>query len=664
MAGPIVAQPARRSASEAPLFTNFRGVTAPPVPPTPRVSPTSQVKPTAATRTIEHLSDTPCRCYNTGIMYAELVINIEAALSSTFHYAVPADLAAGLRVGHLVEVEFGTRLAQGIVVSLDEESPVEDVKPIISVIDDEPVVQPYQVALARRLSAAYLTSLNACLRLMLPPGLTRWSDITLAIHPRFARGQWRDERLTEAQSALLTLLAAEGDRRGRQISRALGAKSNWRNAADQLERRGLLVRGSVLDPPRVRPKKVRTAELIGSPRQLRRSPAAAGPGEQGSRPASLLSSTSADPLLALDEVLAATGAKREHAAQLAADGLVQLIPAQEIAVAGEVAAATDEERALLTRLPAAGRHATGRSPDPHGRSRAGGPQRGAGNHDPDRDAGRRPGRRLRKAPGHALPRGRARPGAGSPAACRWATSTAKPSCNLNHLRRLVKLDVIRLGSEEVWRDPLADRDFVPADPPRLTRDQARVWGRLKLTLLGVDAEDPAREHKAAGRFAARRHRQRQDGNLHARHRVGAGAGPAGHRAGAGNRPDAADRTPLCRPLSRPRGRAAQPAQRRRALRHLAPGAQRPVRHRRRAAQRAVCPAARPRRHRARRGARRQLQADAAGAAALLPHPRCGRRRWAQITGRGRHPGQRHAGHRDLPPGAGRRATSCWSCRAA
>ncbi|MCB0029252.1 MAG: DEAD/DEAH box helicase, partial [Anaerolineales bacterium] len=66
---------------------------------------------------------------------------------------------------------------------------------------------------------------------------------------------------------------------------------------------------------------------------------------------------------------------------------------------------------------------------------------------------------------------------------------AATDSNLKHLRQLAKLDLIRLGSEEVWRDPLADRDFAPAEPPRLTADQARVWGRLKMRLLALEDED-------------------------------------------------------------------------------------------------------------------------------------------------------------------------------
>ena len=42
-------------------------------------------------------------------MFAELIINIEAPLENNFHYELPKDLQAKLKIGHLVEVEFGKR---------------------------------------------------------------------------------------------------------------------------------------------------------------------------------------------------------------------------------------------------------------------------------------------------------------------------------------------------------------------------------------------------------------------------------------------------------------------------------------------------------------------------------------------------------------------------
>jgi primosomal protein N' (replication factor Y) (superfamily II helicase) len=129
-----------------------------------------------------------------------------SALEGTFHYFVPPDLRPRLRVGHLVEVEFGSRLAQGIVIGFDEEAPVPEVKPIIGLIDEQPVVGWWQIELAHWLSANYLAPLNGCLRLMLPPGLTRWSDIRVDINP-----YWDGNgRLTDLQQRIIDLLREKG----------------------------------------------------------------------------------------------------------------------------------------------------------------------------------------------------------------------------------------------------------------------------------------------------------------------------------------------------------------------------------------------------------------------------------------------------------------------
>ena len=194
--------------------------------------------------------------------FAEVVVNVEVALADAYHYHIPADLRAELRVGHLVEVEFGRRLAQGIVVAFADSAPVEETKPIIGLIDPEPVLWPWQIELARWLSRRYLAPLNACFRLLLPPGLTRWADVTYDINPR-----WNGAGpLTDNQRRLIDLLRERGDQRGRQIGRVM-KKSEWQAAATQLVKRNILRRASVLDPPRAKPKQVRLVELTaGWPR--------------------------------------------------------------------------------------------------------------------------------------------------------------------------------------------------------------------------------------------------------------------------------------------------------------------------------------------------------------------------------------------------------------
>lgn len=435
-------------------------------------------------------------------MFAEIVINIEAALTSTFHYHVPTDLVNELKVGHLVEVEFGQRLAQGIIIGFDESAPVEETKPVIALVDAEPVVQPYQIELARWMSAEYLAPLNSCLRLMLPPGLTRWADITLDINPR-----WDGVgRLTETQQKLVDLLREKGDRRGRQIGRAL-PKMDWKTAANQLVKRGILRKASVLDPPRIKPKQIRTAELLASPKRIQTAVARLG---RANKQADVLTylMESDDPLPPETAVLEATGAQISHLEALVEADLISRNPGETLIVAAvDPADAPPAYTDLLHRLPQsiAALQPPGSAQDqspianlqslnlvqlveqPATISLAIPPKAVLGHV-----------LRLRGAETYhrvlTLLARQAQP-------VELSVIYADTGANLNHLRKLAGLDLIRFGSEEVWRDPLADRDFVPAEAPMLTADQARAWGRIKMAMLETEAEA---QEDAAGPTEAKR----------------------------------------------------------------------------------------------------------------------------------------------------------------
>jgi primosomal protein N' (replication factor Y) (superfamily II helicase) len=439
-------------------------------------------------------------------MFAELVINVEAGLESTFHYHVPTDLQAKLQVGHLVEVEFGRRLAQGIVIAFDESAPVTETKPVIGLIDEEPVLRPWQIDLARWLSYEYLTPLNACMRLLLPPGLTRWADVTLEINP-----YWDGSgRLTEAQEQLIDLLRRKGDLRGRQITRAL-PKTKWKTAANQLVQRKILNRGSILDLPRVRPKQIRTAELIAGPGRIRQAATTLGrANKQADVLAYLLHSP--DPLPAEAAVLAETGATPKQLQQLAAGGLIQRAAATTLVVA-------NGRRDETTDLPGAWRETLNRLPAPrHQLDEAvvAGLEAQRLVHLVAEPAAVGPAQPARDTLAHIF---RLRKGekylavlnflARAATAVELSEVYAATGAELRHLKQLARRDLIRFGAEEVWRDPLADRDFVPSEAPTLTTDQVRAWGPIKVAMLEYQEDDE------------------QESNLAAEHEQ-----PAGHNASA------------------------------------------------------------------------------------------------------------------------------------
>ncbi|MFN2138416.1 MAG: primosomal protein N', partial [Candidatus Promineifilaceae bacterium] len=426
-------------------------------------------------------------------MYAELVINIEAPLSSTFHYFVPRDLERQLHVGQLVEVEFGRRLAQGIIVAFSETSPVPETKPIVALIEREPVVQHWQIELAYALSAYYLAPLNASVRLMLPPGLTRWADVTVDLNPY----NLDLPDLSDRQAELVALLREKGALRGRQLSRLFGKKKEWQVVVDQLVRKNVLRRGSVLDPPRARPKEVRMIELsAGYEKQL----AQAGALGVSSKQSDLLLyvANSKDPLPDESLVLRESGASEKQLAALLEEGLLWRAPETSLLVASvDKDSVPVEFASYLEDLPASRDSFSGPTAVllAQGLVRVESQPASIGLNLPRQEV-------LRHA--LLLRRGQtyfevldllAREG--QPLSL--TEVYARTGASLKHLKRLAALDLVKLRSEEMWRDPLADRDFVVSSAPQLTEDQSKIWNELRETMdAGGTAQQPVLLHGVTG----------------------------------------------------------------------------------------------------------------------------------------------------------------------
>jgi primosomal protein N' (replication factor Y) len=251
-------------------------------------------------------------------VFAEIIVNVPS-LSSSFSYAIPEALAGRVRIGHLVTVPFGRQRTQGIVIGLPEGAPGRELSPIEGLIDPEPVLTQAQIDLARWMAHTYLASPIDCLVLMLPPGLSKRADALYTLT------EGEPAAVAPGQKALFDLLQARGPLRGRQIDRAL-PRTRWRTAADGLERRGLLSRQSVLEPPTARAKHIHTARLSASLAQV----AAARPGlSQSAAKAARLAAVLdflADEFDPVDVswVYAQTGSSLQDLKDLAAMGLLEL----------------------------------------------------------------------------------------------------------------------------------------------------------------------------------------------------------------------------------------------------------------------------------------------------------------------------------------------------
>ncbi len=177
-------------------------------------------------------------------------------LAPTFHYSIPSHLEGLVVPGQLVRVPFGPRTMQGVVLALTDTSPVEETRDIEEIATPQPVLLPFQIELARWISRQYLSPLIDALLLMLPPGLGRRARMMISLVPDATL----PSDLTRPERAILDYLAQEGETRLDLLPRRL-KMPDAREAVEALVGRGLVLKRSHLEPPRVRPKRERVAWL-------------------------------------------------------------------------------------------------------------------------------------------------------------------------------------------------------------------------------------------------------------------------------------------------------------------------------------------------------------------------------------------------------------------
>jgi primosomal protein N' (replication factor Y) len=201
--------------------------------------------------------------------FVEIAVNV-SHISKSFHYHLPPEFEGQIDIGHLVTVPFGRQTVQGVVLNIVQDPTVPRTKPVLEILDPEPVLTAAQIELAYDLSKQTLAPLASCISLMLPPGLSQLSDTLYEsgiTKEHLAIGtQQGTLKLSDAQWRVITLLIDRGPLRGRQIDRALPRK-NWKSTVEALKRRGLIITKPILQAPTVKPKMIRTVQLACSPDQ-------------------------------------------------------------------------------------------------------------------------------------------------------------------------------------------------------------------------------------------------------------------------------------------------------------------------------------------------------------------------------------------------------------
>ena len=103
-------------------------------------------------------------------MYAEVLVEIKTkALDKTFTYKVPEGL--NVLVGTRVLVPFGPRQLEGFVLKIESKKPDYEVKEIIKLIDEKPIINKEMLKLGQYISKKTLSPLISAYQTMLPKAL-------------------------------------------------------------------------------------------------------------------------------------------------------------------------------------------------------------------------------------------------------------------------------------------------------------------------------------------------------------------------------------------------------------------------------------------------------------------------------------------------------------
>lgn len=97
-------------------------------------------------------------------------VAIPLPLDRTFHYAVPEQLRSSVMQGVRVFVPFGRRKLTGYVLG-PASAPAGELKEVIAVLDEEPLLTPRELAFCRWIASYYLQPLGEVIKTSLPAGI-------------------------------------------------------------------------------------------------------------------------------------------------------------------------------------------------------------------------------------------------------------------------------------------------------------------------------------------------------------------------------------------------------------------------------------------------------------------------------------------------------------
>lgn len=189
--------------------------------------------------------------------YAEVILPLPLFVS--FTYKVPEEMDGKVTVGSRVLVQFGKKkFYTGLVANLTSIPPGNfEIKPIMALLEEAPVVRYPQLKLWDWISAYYLCSLGDVFKAALPTGLKPESESWISLNPDYELPD--EESFSEKEAMVIQLLETKGKMKVSQLEEQLKIKKSSTLVTKMLDRGILEIAETVSN--RYRPKTVTCVRL-------------------------------------------------------------------------------------------------------------------------------------------------------------------------------------------------------------------------------------------------------------------------------------------------------------------------------------------------------------------------------------------------------------------
>ena len=183
---------------------------------------------------------------------------VELPLETPLDYHIPPDLRTGCRIGQRVLVPLAKRQILGYIVGLASTSTVADLKELVEILDETPLLTPALLQLTRWIAEYYLCPWGQVLKAAVPEGFRVQTE---AVYTLTTQAQDHPETWPQGRAGeVLQCLAHHGAQRQHELERLLEVQelAPWLR---RLEQQGLVLRQQQRLAPKTQPRLVTVIRL-------------------------------------------------------------------------------------------------------------------------------------------------------------------------------------------------------------------------------------------------------------------------------------------------------------------------------------------------------------------------------------------------------------------